>query len=201
MTMKKIIVAAVLMCAATASFAQLTSTVGANNAVNSNALSTNAQNINFNQPGNTDATIRSAPTVYAPAPITPFSQASCIYAASAAFSFIGFGFGGDAPIDGLTCNWRLSTQGVQATAAGLRDLAGAYKAVQPVAAVPSVEAVQLLQKSQALMNVATDMQCLNSDRQRMVMEKLGLCKEVADVATLDHRFNQPRSTQIDYSAK
>jgi len=164
---------------------------------------------------NVSETLRSAPTVYAPNPITPFSQASCIYTPTAAVSFVGFGIGGAAPIDGQTCNWRLSVQSVEATAAGLRDLAVAgFKNMPPPAFKPmdgqsvieairaenaAADAPRLLQKSAALMDVATDMQCLNSDRQRVVMERLGFCQNVRDVATLDHRFNQPRNYQVDYS--
>jgi hypothetical protein len=198
--MKKAIIAIALMASASAAFAQsTTSAVTAAMAGATNAG--NTQQTVFNTPGNTDATIRSAPTVYAPNSITPFSQASCIYSAPALLSLIGFGISGAAPIDGATCNWRLSTQGVQATAAGLRDLAIAgFRAVMPVPAqqaIKSAEAEVLLQKSEALMNVAVNMQCLDSDRQRAVMEKMGLCKDVADVATLDHRFGQPRNYQID----
>lgn len=165
---------------------------------------------------NVSETIRSAPTVYAPNPITPFSQASCIYTPTAAVSFVGFGIGGAAPIDGQTCNWRLSVQSVEATAAGLRDLAVAgFKnmptptKVEPMDGASVIEmlkaedavadAPKLLQKAAALMDAATDMQCLNSDRQRVVMARLGFCQAVKDVATLDHRFNQPRNYQIDYS--
>ena len=195
--MKNTLTAIALMCAATAASAQMTTGMNSNVAATTSAQNAgNSQNIISTSPGT--ETIRSAPTVYAPNPITPYSQASCIYSVPGSFSIVAFGLGGAVPVDGLTCNWRLSTQGIQATAAGLRDLAVAYHAV----AVADIESPQrLLQKSQVLMDVASNMECLTSDRQRMVMEKMGLCKDVADVATLDHRFNQPRSTQIDYSAK
>jgi len=219
--MKKILIALVLLCAATAAFAgssaDVTSTVNSTTAANAGATNAgNAQNINFINPGNTDSTIRSAPTVYAPNPITPYTSASCIYAPSMAASFIGFGIGGSAPIDGETCNWRLSIQGVQATAAGLRDLAiASVKSVPAVCGLKAPVAPEdiisdmkkpdsapdpetLLRSSSLLMIAATDMQCLNSDRQRAVMERLGFCHTVSDIATLDHRFNQPRSLQVDY---
>lgn len=214
--MKKILAAVALMCAAVTAFAQTSATNTSTTAASSAAQNAgNAQSINFINPGNTDATIRSAPTVYAPNPITPYTQASCIYSPTAAVSFIGFGIGGSAPIDGAMCNWRLSTQGIQATAAGLRDLAIAgFRAVPAVPAVKApvapeniiddavktgreATAASLLQKSAALMTVAVDMQCLNSDRQRAVMERFGLCQDVQDVATLDHRFNQPRNYQVE----
>lgn len=177
-----------------------TSTTAAAGATNAG----NAQAITFNQPGNTDSTIRSAPTVYAPNPITPFTQASCIYSASGGISFIGFGASGSAPIDGETCNWRLSEQWIEATAAGYRDLAVAgfrgFKIPVSTAGAQGGETA-LLDTAAKLMTVATNMQCLTSDRQRAVMEKMGMCADVRDIATLDHRFNQPRNYQIDYSSK
>jgi hypothetical protein len=195
----KAVLIALLLAASSTAFAQSVTTGST-----AQQASTIANTVNMPSGGpityGGEYTVKSAPTVYAPSPITPFSQASCIYEPTAAFSFLGFGFGGGVPIDGQTCNWRLSTQSTEATAAGYRDLAVAFKSVPSVGAVPAEPAV-LLKKSETLMNIATDMQCLNSDRQRMVMEKEGLCAKVKDVATLDHRFNQPRSTQIDYSTE
>lgn len=175
-----------------------TSTTAAAGATNAG----NAQAITFNQPGNTDSTVRSAPTVYAPNPITPFTQASCIYSASGGVSFIGFGASGSAPIDGETCNWRLSVQWVEATAAGYRDLAVAgFRGFKMPVATDSAPEPALLNTAAKLMDVATNMQCLTSDRQRAVMERMGMCADVQDIATLDHRFNQPRNYQVDYSSK
>lgn len=189
--MKALIVATALMCATAVASAQ--SNVSSTTAAMSAAQNAgNAQAITFNQPGNSDATLRSAPTVYAPNPIAPFTQASCIYSATGGLSLIGFGLGGSAPIDGATCNWRLGTQQAQASAAAFRDLSLSPKAAPTDAAI-------LAKKADAMMTLSVNMQCLNSDRQRAVMEKLGMCSDVADLATLDHRFNQPKNYQVDYS--
>ena len=214
--MKSIFVTVALL-AATAAHAGTSSDVTTSTTAAAGATNAgNAQSINFINPGNTDQTLRSAPTVYAPNPITPYTSASCVYAPSGGLSVIGFGVSGAVPIDGETCNWRLSQQGVQATAAGLRDLAiSGFKGMPPAPALQPTDgesmvelikresaaanAATLLQKSADLMGVATDMQCLNSDRQRAVMERMGFCQNVKDLATLDHRFNQPRNYQIDYS--
>jgi hypothetical protein len=205
----------VAMLASTAAFAQANVTSGTASTAQQQSTIQNTVNLPGG-PSSVSETIRSAPTVYAPNPITPFSQASCVYTPTAAVSFVGFGIGGAAPIDGQTCNWRLSTQGVEATAAGLRDLAIAgFKnlptttKVEPMDGQSIIEmlkaedavadAPKLLQKAAALMDAATDMQCLDSDRQRAVMERLGFCQNVRDLATLDHRWNQPRNYQVDYS--
>lgn len=186
--MKKLAFALSLFCAAifahagtleSAVTSATQSTAGASNAGN-------AQNINFNQPGNTDSTLRSAPTVYAPNPVTPFSQASCIYSATGGISIIGVGTSGSIPIDGETCNWRLNTQSIQATAAGLRDLAIAPKTTPE-------DSQRLLRQAGSLMDVSLDMQCLAGDREQAVLTAAGFCSSVSGIATLDHRFKQPES--------
>ena len=193
--MKKNIAAIALMCVTTAAFADLTSTVSSNVAATTSAQNAgNAQNINFNSPGNTDATIHSAPTVYTPSMPGSFAQANCMMGVSGGFSlFWGVGGSGGAPVDGQHCDWRLNKQGVQATAASIENFAN-------TAGIDAITKVALLKKAAALLDASADMDCLADDRQRAVLEKQGLCANVADIATLDHRFNQPRSTQIDYSS-
>lgn len=162
-------------------------------ASNSGAQASPYQNLALNSYTPDSQTIHSAPTVYTPSMAGSFSQGNCMMGVSGGFSlFWGVGGSGGTPVDGQHCDWRLNKQGVQATAASIENFAN-------TAGIDAATKVALLKKAAALLDASADMDCLADDRQRAVLEKQGLCANVADLATLDHRFNQPRSTQIDYS--
>jgi hypothetical protein len=179
--------------ATTNSSATTNSTAGANNAGNAQSLNTTI-NSTTNAAGDTTSTLRTTPTVYAPPLAGSFSQANCMMSASGGVSLIGFGATGGAPVDGLRCDWRLDQQSLQASAMTITSFARTD-------GVDVGTRSALMAKAAKMLDAASDMSCLTSDRQREVLEKQGLCASVTDVATLDHRFGQPRSTQIDYSDK
>jgi hypothetical protein len=87
----KTILVALLLAASSTAFAQSTTTGALSTA---QQASTIANTVNMPSGGpityGGEYTVKSAPTVYAPSPITPFSQASCIYEPTGAFSFLGF---------------------------------------------------------------------------------------------------------------
>lgn len=194
--MKKTILAGLILLSLNVAHAASTAGADATNvsstASTSTALGQNAQNITFNNPGVSDETLHTTPTVYVPSPANSLAQANCMVIPTAGASFMNFGFAGSLPVDGLHCDWRQNTALELQTFANYR----AYMTTPGLTAVSVQKAAMLAEKS---LDAAVNMQCLNSDRQRAVMEKLGMCKDVADLATLDHRFNQPRNYQVDYS--
>jgi hypothetical protein len=193
--MKKTILCGVLLAAFGTAHAQVAganASNSSNTASTSTALGQNAQTITFTSPGTSDETLHTTPQVYVPTPANTFAQANCMVIPTAGASFLNFGFAGSVPIDGLHCDWR------QNTGLALQAFAN-YRAFETTPDLDPTIKAKAAKLADKMLDVATDMQCLNSDRQRAVMEKMGLCKDVADLATLDHRFNQPRSTSIDYS--
>lgn len=169
------------------------STSSSTTASNSGAQASPYQNLALNSYTPDSQTIHSAPTVYTPSMPGSFSSANCMMGVSGGFSlFWGVGGSGGAPVDGAHCDYRLNKQGIEATAMTINNF------VATPGLDPEVKTALLL-KAKKLLDAAADMDCLADDRQRAVLEKQGLCANVADIATLDHRFNQPRSTQIDYS--
>jgi hypothetical protein len=201
--MKKIIVAGFL--AVSAILAHAGNVVDANATTTTNTQSTSGavnsgvtlQNT-FNSPDKTEYggsyTVKSAPAIAAPAGYGSWSQQNCMVTGTGGFSIIGFGATGQVPIDGARCDMRVDQQNMNATAMTIHNFVAANPSINP-----SLKQ-SLDEKAAAMLQAAGDMSCLSSDRQRAVMEKKGLCREVADITTLDHRFGQPRSTQIDYSA-
>ena len=199
--MKHTLLASALLCAV--SFAHASDLTTNSSAVtNSTAGATNAgnaQNITFNSApasggSSTSETVRTTPPVYAPALAASFSQANCMMSVSGGVSFIGFGAAGGAPVDGIRCDWRLDQQSTEAAAMTMQQFAHTD-------GIPAVTRSALIVKAARMLDAASDMSCLSSDRQRAVLETQGLCSNVADIATLDHRFNQPRNYQVDYSGK
>jgi hypothetical protein len=139
--------------------------------------------------------VKTNPTVAPSAGYGSFAQTNCMVSGSAGISLVGFGATGQTPIDGIHCDFRLDQQNLNAGAMTIHNF---------VASAPMIDddlKKKLDEKAAKMLDTASDMSCLSSDRQRAVMEIKGLCADVANVATLDHRFNQPRSTQIDYSGK
>jgi hypothetical protein len=203
--MKKLSVFAFLALASFAACAQNSFTMPAS--ANSNAAATgtsaatnagvgNGANLAVNTYGGGDSTIRSAPTVYTPGLVTSFSQGSCMVSAAGGFSLVGFGASGGVPIDGEHCDFRLNLQQTSAIAMTITDFLQKYGDK-----VESAQVSELSTKAGKMLDAAGDMTCLYSDRMRAVLEANGLCDRMKDLATLDHRFNQPRSTQIDYSTR
>jgi hypothetical protein len=199
--MKKIVLAGILALASIVAQAQTvdaSATTTTNTASTSGALNQGVSLQNtFNSPDKVDYagsyTVKSAPSIQAASGYGSFSQQNCMVSGSAGISIVGFGATGQTPIDGARCDLRVDQQNMASTAITIHNF---------VATNPKVAdnlKMSLDEKAAALLQAAGDMSCLASDRQRAVMEKKGLCKEVGDIATLDHRFGQPRSTQIDYS--
>lgn len=138
-------------------------------------------------------TVKSAPSIQAPVGYGSFSQQNCMVSGSAGISLVGVGATGQAPIDGKRCDQRVDQQNLNATAMTIHNFVAANPDVAP-ALKQSLDA-----KAAAMLQAAGDMSCLMSDRQRDVMERKGLCADVKDMATLDHRYGQPRNYQVDYS--
>jgi hypothetical protein len=201
--MKKIIIAAFMSLAAFAAQAQVVgSTAQTTTNTNSTAGALNQgvslQNT-FNSPDKTtydgSYTVKSAPAIAAPAGYGSFSQSNCMVSATAGVSLIGFGATGQAPVDGAHCDLRQDQQNLNAGAMTIHN----FVAANPALDDGMKRRMEL--KAAAMLSAAADMSCLASDRQRAVMEKQGLCGAVDDVATMDHRFGQPRNYQVDYASK
>lgn len=200
--MKNIIVIFALLMASVAAHADTIFSLPATAGSQSNSTGTanaanagvgNGANLAVNSYGGGDSTLRTTPTVYTSS-YGSFSAASCMVSGAAGISLIGFGGSGTIPIDGDHCDFRLNIQQAVAVAMTAADfIKGAGNAFT------DDEKKAALTKISHALDAAQDMTCLYSDRQRAVMEAYGLCSKVKDMATLDHRWNQPRSTQIDYS--
>jgi hypothetical protein len=193
--MKRILLIAAL-CAASTAHAEITTSSGATAGAQSGATASpqNTQVIESTAPANTDTKIRTTPTVYAASGYGSFSQANCMVSASAGASFISFGATGQIPVDGDHCDFRLNVQQTAAIAMTIND----FMKVNGEALM-AMDRQRLTTRASDMLEAASDMTCLYSDRMRAVMEAHGLCSKVANLATLDHRWNQPRNYQVDYS--
>lgn len=192
--MKKILVAGLVLLTLGTAHAQSTAGAQAATQSTSTALGQNQQQITFTNPGASDTTVHSIPQVYIPSPANSLAQANCMVIPSAGASFMNFGFAGALPVDGEHCDWR------QNTALELQTFAN-YRAFAATPGLDPILVAKAVKEADDALSAAQDMQCLNSDRQRAILERLGKCKNVADLATLDHRFNQPRNYQVDYSGE
>ena len=193
--MKTIITAALLAAFVVPAFADQTSVLSGQSQATSGANNAgNAQVIQFLGGGDSTETLHAAPTVYVPSPANTIAQANCMVIPTAGASFINFGFAASIPVDGEHCDWR------QNTAMELNTYAN-YRAYATTPGLSPEAQNAALKEANDSLAIAQDMQCLNSDRQRAIMEKMHKCGRVADLATLDHRFNQPRNYQIDYSGE
>jgi hypothetical protein len=193
---KAVCLAAVLMAVSGVASAQ-SSANGVSTSTNTNgststSLGENQQVIQFDSPG--DETLHTTPQVYVPSPANSLAQANCMVIPTVGASFINFGFAASIPVDGLHCDWRQNTAMALNTYANFR----AFMTTPGLSDASKNLAGTMAEKA---LREAVDMQCLNSDRQRAVMERLALCDDVKDMATLDHRWNQPRNYQVDYSGQ
>jgi len=173
--------------AVSGSTAQTASTAGANNAGNS-------QGITFNSGGDSTTHLDAAPSVFVPNPSNSAAQDNCDMLGTVGGSLINFGFAGSYVVHGDRCEWRKDTRQIEQTSSAYRAIATQPGITDEGKKAANVTAAKLL-------DISIHMQCIDSDRQRAVMTILDpeACKGVEDIATFDHRFNQPRSTQIDYS--
>lgn len=168
---------------------------GTANAANSGIGNGAQLQVNTTNNGGGDSTIRTTPTVYTSS-YGSFSAASCMVSGAAGISLVGLGASGTTPIDGEHCDYRLNIQQAVAVAMTASDFLKAWGDK-----LPDEMRAQAITKIQNALDAAQDATCLYSDRQRAVMEAHDLCQKVANFATLDHRWNQPRSTQIDYATE
>jgi hypothetical protein len=172
-----------------ASNATTQSQAGANNAGNS-------QGITFNSGGDSTTHLDATPSVFVPNPSNSASQDNCDMLGTIGGSIINFGAAGSYVVHGERCDWRKDTRQTEQTASAYRLIATQEGITADGKKVANETAAKLLDVSQ-------HMQCLNSDRQRAVMIKLNpnACKGVEDLATMDHRFNQPVNYGIDYAGR
>jgi hypothetical protein len=175
--------------AGSSSAATTQSAAGANNAGN-------AQEIMFNNGGDSTTTLHTTPTVYVPSPANAPTQDNCDMLGTIGGSIINFGAAGSYVVHGDLCEWKQGKRALEASAAGWRALA-----TQPGMTDTSKDLVGATATN--LMKAGIHMQCLNSDRERAVLMKTDptLCAPVADLATMDHRFNQPVNYGIDYAGR
>lgn len=190
---------AVALMTATASYADTGAVAGSTATTQSTAGATNAgnsQGITFNSGGDSTEHLDAAPSVFVPNPSNSAAQDNCDMLGTVGGSLINFGLAGSYVVHGERCEWRKDTRQAEQTAS-------AYRAIATQAGITEEGKKVANETAAKLLDVSQHMQCLNSDRQRAVMEKLDpdACKGVEDIATFDHRFNQPRSTQIDYSGE
>lgn len=189
---------AAALLASTASHAD--TTAGANSAATTNSLAAsnpvNNQGITFNSGGSSTEHFDATPSVFVPNPSNSASQDNCDMLGTIGGSIINFGAAGSYVVHGPTCEWRKDTRQAEQTSS-------AYRLIATQPGITDEGKQRANETAAKLLDVSQHMQCLNSDRERAVMMKLNpaACKGVEDLATMDHRFNQPVNYGIDYAGR